>query len=162
MLLCITTHRVNQPTSKKIKMREEISYEYIRGLIEGEGSFTFSPNKINGTTTPSFAIRMHIRDKKMITMMRDKLKLKNRIYEYNYQGKDGSHRGPTVTLIVREVGNLKNIIVPLCYKKLVGNKSISFEKWMNIIGADPGITKGYKFINHLYELGFYDNIHDFD
>lgn len=140
----------------------EISYEYIRGLIEGEGTFTFSPNKTSGTIVPAFAIRMHIRDKKLITMMRNKLKLKNRIYEYNHQGNDGHKRGPTVTLIVREVGNLKNIIVPLCYKKLIGNKADSFEKWMNIIGDDPRVTKHYKFINKLYCAGFYENIHYFD
>jgi len=143
-------------------MREEISYEYIRGLIEGEGCFSFSPNKASGTMVPSFTIRMHIRDKKLITMMRDKLNLKNKIYEYNYPGKDGYHRGPTITLIVREIGNLKNTIVPLCYKKLVGNKAVSFEKWIENIGSDPRVTNPYKFIYKLYQSGFYDNISKFD
>ena len=143
-------------------MREEISYEYIRGLIEGEGCFSFSPNKTNATMTPSFAIRMHVRDKKLITMMRDKLKFKNKVYEYNYPCNDGYKRGPTVTLIVREIGNLKNIIVPLCYKKLIGNKADSFEKWIDAIGKDPRVTKPYKFIHKLYDDGFYEKIHDFD
>lgn len=44
-------------------MRNDISYEYIRGLIEGEGCFSFSPNKTNATMTPSFTIRMHVREK---------------------------------------------------------------------------------------------------
>jgi hypothetical protein len=132
---------------------KEITYEYIRGLSEGESSFTFSLNKSNGTKMPSFAIRMH---------ERNKLKLKNKIYKYNYPGKDGYKRGPTVTLIVREVGNLKNIIVPLFYKKLIGHKALQFEKWMEIIGNDPRVTKPYKFIYFLYENGYYDKIHDFD
>lgn len=141
---------------------KDITYEYIRGLIEGGASFTFSPNKTNGTMMPSFAIKMHERDKMLLTIVRDKLKLNNKIYEYNYPGKDGSNRGPTVTLIVREVGNLKNIIVPLCYKKLVGNKALQFERWINIIGSDPKITKSYRFINFLYVGGYYEKIHDFD
>ena len=143
-------------------MRKDISYEYIRGLVEGEGTFTFSPNKLNRTIIPAFAIRMHERDRALLELVRDKLKLKNKVYEYNYQGKDGSKRGKTATLIVREVGSLKNVIVPLFYKKLVGNKALSFEKWMDIIGMDQKVTKSYKFIYFLYKSGFYENIHDFD
>lgn len=143
-------------------INREISYEYIRGLIEGEGTFTFSPNKRNNTLTPTFAIRMHIRDKELLEKVRDKLKLKNKIYQYNYQGKDGSNRGPTGILIVREIVNLKNVIVPLCNKKLIGNKAKSFEGWMEKIEKDERVGKAYKFINKLYKSGFYDKIHDFD
>jgi hypothetical protein len=143
-------------------MEKEISYEYIRGLIEGEGTFTFSPNKKTGRITPTFAIRMHIRDKELIEKVKNKLKLKNKIYEYYYPRKDGSKRGPTATLIVREIGNLKNIIVPLCYRKLIGNKAISFENWIEKIGKEEKITKSYKFIYDLYKSGFYEKIHDFE
>jgi hypothetical protein len=143
-------------------LQKEISYEYIRGLTEGEGCFSFSPDKNRGSMMPSFTIRMHERDKKLLTIVRDRLKLKNRVYEYNYPGKDGYKRGPTVTLIVREVGNLKNVIVPLFYKKLIGNKSIQFEKWMETIGNDQRVTRPYKFIYFLYKNGYYDKVHDFD
>ena len=143
-------------------MAKEISYEYIRGLIEGEGSFSFSPNKTHGIIVPSFTIRMHIRDKALISMIRDKLRLNNTVYEYDYKGKDGYNRGPTATLIVREIGSLKNIMIPLCYKKLIGNKALSFEKWIEKIGSDPRVTNSYKFIHFLYKSGYYDKIHDFD
>jgi hypothetical protein len=143
-------------------MQKEISYEYIRGLVEGEGCFTFSPNKISNSTIPAFSIRMHIRDKKLIGMVRDRLKLRNKIYEYYYPGNDGAKRGATITLIVREIGNIKNVIVPLFYKKLIGNKADSFEKWLDKIGSDPLVPSGYKFIYKLYVGGFYDNDHRFD
>ena len=165
MFLCITElfkFLCKATNFEKCIMRKEISYEYIRGLSEGEGCFSFSPSKSKGTTSPSFTIRMHQRDKKLLIMTRDMLNLPNRIYSYDYKGKDGYNRGPTVTLIVREVGSLKNIIVPLFYEKLVGNKALQFEKWMEIIGSDPRISKSYKFIYTLYKNGFYNDIHKFD
>lgn len=111
---------------------------------------------------PSFSIRMHERDKELITLVRDKLKLKNKVYEYNYAGNDGYKRGATVTLIVREIGNLKNVIVPLFYKKLLGNKAKSFENWVEMIGTDSRVSEPYKFIYVLYQSGYYEKIHDFD
>ena len=56
---------------------------------------------------------MHERDKKLLEMVRDRLRLKNKVYVYDHQKKDGSIRGPQAMLIVREVGALKNIIIPL-------------------------------------------------
>ncbi|PIY59550.1 hypothetical protein COY96_01215 [Candidatus Wolfebacteria bacterium CG_4_10_14_0_8_um_filter_37_11] len=62
----------------------EISNEYIRGLVEGEGSFTFSTTrkKVDGTRykLPAFVISLHIRDKHLLQMIRDKLGLKSKIY----------------------------------------------------------------------------------
>lgn len=134
----------------------EISYEYIRGLTEGEGTFTFSTNRKFGIKVPAFAIKMHARDKKLLEGVRDKLGLTNRIYQYDHQRNDGHKRDPQAMLIVREFGQLKNIIVPFFYKKLYGNKAAQFQAWLERIGSDPEVSDHFKFIYRIYKSGFYD------
>lgn len=135
---------------------KRLSYEYIRGLVDGEGTFTFSTSHKLHRKVPAFAIKMHIRDKELLEMVRDTMGLKNRVYEYNHQGKDGSIKGPQAMLIVREFGQLKNIIIPFFYKKLKGNKGKQFIQWLEKIGTDPYIPETYKFIHKIYKAGFYD------
>lgn len=67
-----------------------------------------------------------------------------------------------ITMIIRDIGQLKNVIVPLCHNKLHGNKALQFDQWISEIGSNPDVPKGYKFIYKLSEFGFYDKIHDFD
>lgn len=138
-----------------------LSYEYIRGLIEGEGSFTFcnaprhkSKIKIN---IPAMQLRMHVRDKKLIEAVRDTLGLSNRVYTYHYPGKDGTKRGPQAMLIVREFGNLRDIIIPLFYKRLYGNKGIQFKQWLEKMGSDPLVPKDYKLFYTLYQNGYFED-----
>ncbi len=131
-----------------------VTYDYIRGLIEGEGSFTFSSSG-PGRKVPSFQLRMHVRDKVLLEKVRDFLGLKNKIYTYHYPGNDGAKRGPQVVLIVREFGSLKNIIIPLFYRNLIGNKSIQFDEWLERIGSDPNVPKSYRLLYRLHKSGFY-------
>jgi hypothetical protein len=146
--------------------KNELSYEYIRGLIEGEGCFSFSTIGYKGSTKlriPAFILSMSKRDETLAYLIKEKLKIRNKIYEHKIPiRKDSYNRQPMITMIVRDIGQLKNIIVPLCYKKFHGNKGLQFEKWIGEIGSNPSVPKGYKFIHHLYEIGFYENVHDFD
>jgi len=141
-------------------MDKQLSYEYIRGLTEGEGTFTFSTS--NGRRIPAFAIKMHYRDKRLLETVRDTLGLRNKVYVYNHQGNDGHKRAPQAMLIVREIGSLKNVIVPLFYKKLYGNKASQFSEWMEKIGKDQDIPDIYKFIYKIYKSGFYDRNRSFE
>ena len=138
-------------------MREkEITYEYIRGLIDGEGCFTFCsvPSK---ERLPTFVLGMSNRDKKLIEKVRDKLGLKSEINCYKPRmRKDGYNRMGMCTLMVRDVGQLKNKIVPLFYKNLVGYKADQFEEWIEKIESDPLVPERYKFIHKIYKAGFYD------
>lgn len=142
---------------------KKLSYEYIRGLVEGEGTFTFSTSNRNASDgsiikikIPAFAIGMHERDEELLHYVRDTLGLKNRVYNYKSFNKDGHKRGRKAFLIVREIGQLKNIIVPFFYKRLVGNKGKQFNEWLEKIGNDPAVPKSYKFIYKIYKAGFYD------
>ena len=135
---------------------KKLSYEYIRGLTEGEGTFTFSTSHKLRRKVPAFALRMHVRDKGLLEIVRDSMGLKNKIYEYDYKRNDGYKRGPQAILIVREFGQLKNIIVPFFYKRLKGNKGKQFNDWLEKIGADPEVPETFKFIYKIYKAGFYD------
>ena len=142
--------------------KKQISYEYIRGLIEGEGSFTFSTSKIRLITgevkrvkIPTFAIGMHERDEPLIILVRDTLGLPNKVYNYQQSNKDGIQRGRKAFLIVREIGSLKNIIIPLFYNRLIGHKRIQFDKWLQDIREDPMVPAGYDILYRLHKNGYY-------
>ena len=141
---------------------EKLSYEYIRGLVEGEGCFTFSTipkrlpdGKIKRVRIPAFSIAMHKRDEDLLRMVRVTLDLQNSIYRNTHTGKDGTTRHKVI-LIVRDFGQLKNIIIPLFYKKLKGNKGKQFMEWLEKIGNDPTVSESYRLLYRLHKCGFYD------
>lgn len=148
------------------KSNNEMSYEYIRGLIDGEGCFTFCTLGYKGQQKlriPAFILSMSKRDEELIYLIKERLKIRNKIYENERaKRKDSYNRQPMITMIIRDIGQLKNIIVPLCYNKLHGNKALQFDQWIEEIGSNSNVPKGYKFIHNLYKVGFYDKIHDFD
>lgn len=145
-------------------MQKRLSYEYIRGLIDGEGCFTFYPvtRRIAGQSIvikryPTFVIGMSQRDDALIENLKYTLGIRNKIYRYKaVSRKDGYKRQGTTRLVVRDVGQLKNIIVPLFYKKLNAYKAKQFEDWLEKIGSDPLVPEEYKFIHKLYKWGYFD------
>lgn len=136
---------------------DKLSYEYIRGLVAGEGCFTFCGIG-RGFKVPAFVISMSKQDRDLIFLIKKTLALRNRIYEYEPRtnAKDSYARQGMTVLIVRDFGQLKNIIVPLFYKKLVGNKAKQFEIWLEKIGTDPAIPESFRFIHRLHKIGFYE------
>lgn len=139
----------------------EISYEYIRGLIDGEGCFTFcSAQNPNGgkIKIPAFILRMSIRDIGLIEAVRDALDLKNKVHTYSYQGKDGAKRQPQAVLIVRDFGSLKNTIIPLFLNKLHGYKSLQFIQWIENMESDPLVPRDYKLLAKLYKNGYFEDL----
>ena len=140
----------------------EISYEYIRGLVEGEGCFTFCPTykKANGryARVPQFIIGMHERDNELLILIRNKLGLKNRIYRRKGQGVNNIM---VSVLTVRDFKQLKDVIIPLFYNKLKGYKSDQFIEWLEKIGRDPDVSDRFKSLYRLYKWGAYDKLPKF-
>jgi hypothetical protein len=144
--------------NQEAMLKRELTNDYIRGLIDGEGSFTFSTNKKSDGTSikiPVFQLKMHIRDKDLVEGIRDYLGLGNKIYIYHHPGKDGYNRGPTATLMVRDFGSLKNIIIPFFYERLAGHKAIQFDEWLEKIQHDPMVPESYSLLYRLHRSGFY-------
>src|SRR3989344_3681635 len=120
-----------------------LTYDYIRGLVDGEGSFSFSTvtrrladGEVKRFKIPTFAIGMHERDEDLLIAVRDTIGLPNKVYNYQPSYKDGYNRGRKAFLIVREFGSLKNIIIPFFYDNLAGFKAIQFNDWLEKIGSD--------------------------
>lgn len=136
-----------------------ITYDYIRGFVQGTGTFTFTTSSNLGSLRPrripAFQLRMHASDEQLLKAIRVKLKLKNKIYVYHYPGKDRANRKPIALLIVREIGALKDVIVPLFYNSLVGAKAEQFDEWLERIGSDPFVPKSYKILYRFHRSDFY-------
>ncbi len=153
---------------------QEISYEYIRGLIDGEGCFTFCTipgslkvgDKVSKPRIPAFILSMNSRDKDLIASIRNRLGLRNRIYTYRstplHTFNKSYIRGSKSILIVRDFPSLKNVIVPLFYEKLRGYKGTQFGAWLGLIGTDPAVPSRYKLIYRLHKSGFYNQNNRFN
>jgi len=142
-------------------LNDKLSYEYVRGLVEGKGSFSFCSigwkGEKNRRKLPAFILSMSKQDKELMEKVKNTLGLRNKVYEYApRKAKDSYNRQGMCILIIRDVGQLKNKIVPLFYKKLRGNKGKQFELWLEKIGNDPNVPDSYKFIYRLYKSGFYE------
>lgn len=106
----------------KDEIKERLTDNYVRGLIDGEGYFGISGKK--GKPIPCFVLKMHVRDKELIEAVRDYLQIDNRVYEYKNQGRHFA------MIIVRDIPTLKNKIIPFFRHKLLGHKGIQFEWWL--------------------------------
>lgn len=143
-----------------------ISDDYLRGLVEGEGCFTFCsvPNIKDPSRKlqiPTFVIEMHERDHVLIEKIREKLAPKNKIYNYKKLGlrthtSKVYKRGHTSRVMVRSLGYLKNKVVPFFYNKLVGNKSVQFTAWLEKIGSNSNVPENYKILYRLYKSGYWE------
>lgn len=142
-------------------MSNIISHDYIRGLIEGEGCFTFCRTKyfkagqLKYRKVPTFYIAMHERDQELLEKVAETLKLHNKIRAYKASEKS-HNKSKMAVLIVRDFPQLKSIIVPLFHKKLFGYKAKQFEMWIQNIKTDPDVPSLFKLIPLLCEKGFYD------
>lgn len=114
----------------------KLSLDFIAGLIVGEGTFYWT--KVGYGKIPAFALRMHIRDKALVEAVRSSLGLKGKVREYIHGGRH------YVFLAVREIGPLKNIIIPTLYPRLFGYKKLQFLHWFRGF-FEPDAAEGFKF-----------------
>ena len=133
--------------------RNNLSNDYIRGLVEARGESVFYKKK--GKKIPAFLLIMNIKNKKLIKAVKEKLELKNKVYTYEKKEKDSKVRSRAM-LIVRDFGQIKNVIIPFFYKGLIGSKGRKFESWIERMGKDPEIDEKYRFIYKIYKEGFFD------
>ncbi len=147
-----------------IRIQSKLSYDYIRGLVERDGCFSFStiPTMVfrDGDFAkkklPSFMLQMSGQNRSLIELVKETLGLKNRIYEYKRKSKKDNNNHSMVILNVRDFGQIKNIVVPFFYKKLRGDKAKQFEDWIYKIGNDPDVEEKYRLICKIYKEGFYE------
>ncbi|MEX2033242.1 MAG: LAGLIDADG family homing endonuclease [Candidatus Colwellbacteria bacterium] len=140
-----------------------LTNEYIRGLVDGEGCFTFYPLRRYSRKTgyvrkkmPAFVIAMHERDEALLYSVKETLGLSTKIYQFKAYTKDGYKRGNKAVIVVRGMGPLKNVIIPLFYGKLRGYKATQFLNWLEKIGTDPEVIDQYKLLYRLHKTGYFE------
>lgn len=132
----------------------KLTDDFIIGLVVGEGTFCFTTtgNRLLGNykEIPTFQLRMHVRDKKLVTAVRDAMNLKeNKVYEYCHNNRHYA------MLIIRNTGDIKNVIIPFFYKRLKGYKRKQFGQWIEDFNRSD-VAEWYKLIYRLYKNGYYE------
>ena len=132
-------------------MNHNISQEFIIGLLTQKGSFTFSTRtkynrkrKRSVHKIPTFSLTMSTENETLMNSVRDRLKLKNKLYKFTSERNDGRKRNASITLIVRELGNIERIIIPFFYKRFIGYRTEQFNNWLLAIEKDPLVPFSYK------------------
>lgn len=106
----------------------KLSLNFIAGLIEGDGSFMWIWQ--NGKRwVPVFQLKMHVKDKKLVTTVRDSLGLNEPVYEYNHGKRH------YVLLIIRKRKSLEENIFPAFRNRLYGTKRQQFARWADLLFA---------------------------
>jgi len=143
--------------------QKKLTYEYIRGLIDGGGCFTFHtvPNKskqgeVRKVKIPAFVLTMHERNEDLMVAIKEYLDIDRDLYHHSPGEKDGYKRGRTIRLLIRDLGTLKNTIIPLFYNNLVGYKGKQFEDWLDKIGTDPDVPEQYKLLYRFHKGGYFE------
>ena len=135
-----------------------ITDEYLRGLIETEGCFTYcsvprrTKEGAKKASIPTFIFAMHERDRELVEVIKKYMGIDKKLYYYKSSSKDGYKRGGTVRLVVRDIGTIKNVIVPMFHEKLRGHKGRQFEAWIERMEKVPD---SFKLIPKLCKTGFY-------
>ena len=104
------------------------SFDFIAGLATGHGSFFWIHQ--NGGRLPVFQIRMHISEKPLLELLKEKMNITESIHEYKNKGRH------SVFIIVRRRFVLENIIIPVFNGRLFGKKAAQFELWKEIFFQD--------------------------
>lgn len=99
------------------------SLDFIAGLVNKCGVFMWVKQK--GSEIPVFQIKMEAEELPLLQMIKFKLGLKEKIYQYLQKDK------PYVLLLVRRRSVIQNILIPTFDGRFLGRKKIQFEDWKN-------------------------------
>ncbi|MBI3627571.1 MAG: hypothetical protein HY220_02385 [Candidatus Sungbacteria bacterium] len=129
--------------------RETLSLDFVAGLVVGEGTFYWTMAG-DGYKRPVFCLKMPIRDYNLVMDVRDSLGLTSeKVYEYHHGGRHYA------MLIVRNIGSLKNIVIPLLWPKLSGYKKRQFQWWFKQFKSSA-TNPSYRFFHDAFRLKFPD------
>ncbi len=99
------------------------SLDFIAGLVNKCGVFMWVKQK--NTEIPVFQIKLEAEELPLLEMIKSKLELKEKIYQYTQKGK------PYVLLLVRKRSAIQTVLIPTFDGRFWGKKKIQFEEWKN-------------------------------
>lgn len=139
--------------SAKHSNLKEVYSDIIIDLFNKRGIYSFSTQGIYKYKVPYFCIKMKKEDIYNLKLIKRELKLKSKIYTYEpARGKDGYTRSATSMLIIRDIGELKDIIIPKSTSVLVGEKRSKFLKWLKQIRSGESVPSGYKLMASMFKI----------
>ena len=87
-----------------------------------------------------------------LKLTKRELSLKSKIYTYESTlGRDGYIRSASSMLIIREIGELKNTIIPISEQILTDKKRIKFVNWLKRIRTDDNVPSGYRLMATMFK-----------
>lgn len=122
---------LNQTTKTEL-----LSLDFIAGIIAVTGSFLWANR--NNELIPVFQIKMQATHKDLVTLVRDSLKLKEKVYEYKHQDRK------YVLLLIRKRSTIEHKLVPAIDGRLYGQAQVKFELWLRRY-----YLKKYKYRQHI-------------
>lgn len=99
------------------------SLDFVAGLVNKCGIFMWVKQK--ESEIPVFQIKMEADELPLLEMIRAKLGLKEKIYQYLQKDK------PYILLLVRKRSVIQTILIPTFDGRFWGKKKIQFESWKN-------------------------------
>lgn len=109
---------------KHIKNMDENStpsLDFVSGLINTGATFMWVKQK--EAEVPVFQIKLHTSQRELLELVKLKLGLKEKIYEYNYSNRQ------YVLILVRKRSVIETTIIPTFEGRLFGTKRDQFEAW---------------------------------
>ena len=144
-----------------------MSNDYVRGLVDGEGCFTFhtitgkfvkvSEGKIEKLRRPVFAIAMCWRDEPLLEYVREVMGLHENLYRSSgFPGPGRENAQNKVALYSRSTSELLHNTIPFFYKKLHGFKGWQFELWLEEMGR-TWMTSDSRYLHRKYKEGYFED-----
>jgi len=97
------------------------SLDFIAGLLNTGVTFMWVKQKED--EVPVFQIKMQLSQRPLLELIKNKLGLKEHIYEYRYTSRQ------YVLILVRRRSVIENTIIPTFDGRLFGSKRIQFDAW---------------------------------
>lgn len=133
-------------------MKLNLSKDWAYGFLSSSGRLGFYCNS-KKEKIPSFIVKTGPEKHAMLILAAKIIGLRNKIYFYKY--KQGKKNYFQALLIVRDVGQLKNIIIPIFLKLMFVAKQVNLEDWMEEIIKNKAIPERYKVLYRIYRSRFY-------
>ncbi len=122
-----------------------ISREWAEGLMVGSGKLTFYKDR--GKNIPAFVIKLEANKRELLIASAYAIGVKNTIYLHK---STKNLYKPEAILVIRDVRQLKSIILPMLKMYMFVGKHVVLKNWLHKIFEDKNIPERYKILPILF------------
>ncbi|BCU04897.1 putative LAGLIDADG endonuclease (mitochondrion) [Astrephomene gubernaculifera] len=103
MLLYKHTSETKRQAINNLKTNKKLFYEWFVGIVDGDGTFSITPNKHNNSWQFSFKLSLHVKDKPLLALIKKQLGCGS----INYAGKNNWQ------FRIRDRSQLLHVVIPI-------------------------------------------------